>query len=67
MSNTFKLVEIVGTSKNGLEKAIENAVAQAQSELGNLRWFQVTEIRGSLPDDNSIEYQVTVKFGSRAS
>jgi flavin-binding protein dodecin len=63
-SDVYSVSEIVGSSTNSIEEAIENAVARARKTLRNLNWFEVTEVRGHLGDDGSVaHYQVTVKLG----
>ena len=58
-----KTVEIVGSSRDSLEKAVRNALQTASESLRNLRWFEVTEIRGTMEDNANPFWQVTVKIG----
>ena len=44
--HVYRLSEVVGTSSEGIDQAIRNAVARANRTLRNLDWFQVSEIRG---------------------
>jgi flavin-binding protein dodecin len=63
-SDIYAVSEIVGSSTDSIEEAIENAVARARKTLRNLDWFEVTEVRGHLGDDGSVaHYQVTLKLG----
>ncbi|MGD9530525.1 dodecin [Pseudonocardia sp.] len=61
----YRLAEIVGTSPNGVDDAIRNAVARANQTLRNIDWFEMTEIRGHLADGAIADWQVTVKIGFR--
>jgi flavin-binding protein dodecin len=61
----YRLAEIVGTSPNGVDDAIRNAVARANQTLRNIDWFEMTEIRGHLADGAVADWQVTVKIGFR--
>jgi flavin-binding protein dodecin len=63
MDKTFKLIEIVGTSKKGYEDATENAIKQASKSLKEISWFEVVQMRGSLKDGKIDEYQVILKVG----
>lgn len=63
--NTYTITEIVGTSKQGVEDAIQGAVGRASETLRNLDWFEVTEIRGHIDDQRVCHYQVTLKVGFR--
>lgn len=59
----YKKIEIVGSSANSLEEAIENAVTRAAQSVKNLRWFEVAETRGHIEDGKVSHYQVTLKIG----
>jgi dodecin len=61
--HVYKSIEITGTSPQGLEQAIQNGVAKAAQSLHNLRWFQVTEMRGEIMGDSVAHWQVTMKVG----
>ena len=61
----YRVAEIVGTSNNGVDDAIRNAVSRADQTLRNLDWFEMTEIRGHLVDGHVADWQVTVKIGFR--
>lgn len=59
----YKIIEIVGTSTESIEKAIESAIARASSSLHNLRWFEVLETRGHIEHGKVGHYQVRLKVG----
>jgi len=59
----YKKIELVGSSPEGVEQAVNNAVAKAASSVRNMRWFEVREIRGHLEDGKVAHWQVTVKIG----
>jgi dodecin len=61
--HVYKKIEIVGSSKESLEHAIQNAVQRAAKTLHNLRWFEVDEIRGHIVDGKVDHWQVGVKIG----
>ena len=58
-----KIVEVVGTSDQSIEKAIETAIARTAKTVRNMRWFQVTETRGHIADGKVERYQVMLKIG----
>ncbi len=62
---TYALTEIVGTSKEGVDAAIRNAVARASKTIDHLDWFEVTQVRGYIRNGGVDHFQVTVKVGSR--
>jgi dodecin len=63
--NTYKVIELVGTSPEGVEKAIENAIGRASQTLQGLDWFEVKEIRGYIKEDQVSWYQVKIGLGFR--
>ena len=64
MSNhVYKTVELVGSSPNGSDDAIRNAIARAKATVRNLRWFEVIETRGHIENDAIAHWQVTIKVG----
>ena len=62
---TYKIIELVGTSDVGLKEAIDSAVARAAATLKGLDWFEVQQIRGNIQDNNIAWYQVSLKIGFR--
>lgn len=61
--HTYKKIELVGSSPEGVEKAVDNALAKAGKTVRNMRWFEVDEIRGHIEDGKVAHWQVTVKIG----
>lgn len=64
-SRTYKLIELVGVSKESFAEATKNAIDRASETLKGLGWFQVTELRGLIQDGDVSEYQVSLKVGFR--
>lgn len=62
-NHVYKTIEITGSSPEGVEPAIRNAVAKAAATLHNLRWFQVVETRGEIDGGKVAHWQVTMKVG----
>jgi len=63
MDHTYKKIELVGTSAESIEKAVENALARASSSIRNMRWFEIVETRGHIEDGRIAHWQVTIKVG----
>jgi flavin-binding protein dodecin len=61
--HVYKKIEIVGSSPKGPEEAIQNALARAEKTVRNMRWFEVTETRGTIEEGKVDEWQVTLKIG----
>lgn len=62
---TYALTEVVGTSKQGVDEAIRNAVRRLSKTVDHLDWFEVIQVRGYVRDGNVDHFQVTLKVGSR--
>lgn len=61
--HVYKTIELYGSSTTGLQDAIEKAVAQAAATVRDMRWFQMTEVRGHIDDGKVQHWQVGVKIG----
>ena len=61
----YRVTEIVGSSPDGVDQAIRNAITRASQTLRNLDWFEVSEIRGHVQDGKVAHYQVVLKVGFR--
>jgi len=65
MEKVYKKVTLVGSSEEGLEAAIQAAVARAQKTLRHVEWFEVKEIRGSVGPSGVQSFQVVLEVGFR--
>ena len=66
MSNrTYRVSETVGTSDEGVDKAISNGIERAAQTLRHLDWFEVTQVRGQVKDGVVEHFQVGIKVGFR--
>jgi flavin-binding protein dodecin len=61
--HVYKKIEVVGSSPDGFEDAITNALARAEKTVRNMRWFEVTETRGYIENGKVDHWQVTLKIG----
>lgn len=59
----YKKIEVVGSSPDGIQAAIENAIVQAADTIRNMRWFEVVETRGQIENGKVAYWQVTLKIG----
>jgi flavin-binding protein dodecin len=64
-NHTYRVTEVVGTSPEGIDTAIRNALARAGDTLRNLDWFEVTQIRGQIEGSDVAHWQVALKVGFR--
>ena len=63
MGDTYKMITLVGTSKESYEDAIKGAIKDAADSVRNLNWFEVKELRGRLDDGKVAEFQAKVMIG----
>jgi dodecin len=63
--HVYRVTEVVGSSAEGVDAAIQTAVTRAAQTLHGLDWFEVTEVRGRIADGQIAEYQVGLKVGFR--
>jgi dodecin len=61
--HVYKKIEVVGSSADGFEAAVKNALARAEKTVRNMRWFEVTETRGDVENGKVDHWQVTLKIG----
>jgi len=65
MNRTYGITEVVGTSNEGVDAAIRNAVSRTSKTIRHLDWFEVTQVRGYVRDGEVDHFQVSLKVGYR--
>ncbi|OYO21159.1 hypothetical protein CGZ93_10790 [Enemella dayhoffiae] len=63
--HTYQTVELVGSSPEGVDTAIENAIEVANQKFGDPSWFEVVSTRGHIENGKVGHYQVTLRVGFR--
>jgi flavin-binding protein dodecin len=61
--HVYRVIEIVGTSEESIEDAINAAIGRATTTLRHLRWFEVVRTSGHVEEGQVRHYQVTLKVG----
>jgi len=61
--HVYRITEVVGSSEKGIDDAVRRAVARATETVRQVRWFEVSEIRGHVEAQAIQHWQVTVKIG----
>lgn len=61
--HVYRIIEIVGSSTQSIEGAIDAALSRAHRTLRNLRWFEVLRTSGHIAQGKAEHYQVTLKVG----
>lgn len=59
----YRIIRVVGSSKDSVSDAIDRAIERASKNLHSLRWFEVVETRGNIRDGKVENYQVTLRVG----
>jgi flavin-binding protein dodecin len=57
--------ELIGTSPEGIDAAVRNAVTRASSSIPHVDWFEVVQVRGYVRNGDVDHFQVTLKIGAR--
>jgi hypothetical protein len=63
--SVYSVSEIVGSSSESIDDAIKGAIGRASKTLHNLDWFEVSDIRGRIEENNQCHFQVKLKVGFR--
>ena len=63
MDHVYKTIELTGSSKTGIEDAVDQALAKAAKSVRNMQWFQVIETRGHIANGKVAHWQVSLKVG----
>ncbi len=61
--HVYKKVELVGSSPESIEDAVNTAIDRAGKTIRNMRWFEVVETRGQIVDGKVAHWQVTLNIG----
>lgn len=61
--SVYKLIEVVGTSKESFADATRVAVKRASKTVRGTSWFEVKEMRGTIKDGDVDDFQVKVAIG----
>lgn len=63
VNHVYKKIELVGTSEVGIEDAVNTAIERSSKTIRNLRWFEVTQVRGEIQNAKVSYFQVTMNVG----
>jgi flavin-binding protein dodecin len=63
--HVYKVIELAGASGQSFDRAVHNALTRAGKTIRNMRWFQVTETRGTVENGKVAQWQVMLKVGFR--
>lgn len=61
--HVYKVVELVGSSRESIEDAVRVAIKRADQTLRNLRWFEIVQTRGHVENGEVRHFQVVLKAG----
>ena len=61
--HTYKIIEIVGSSHDGIEDAVRTGIKRASKNVDALKWFEVSELRGWIDNGDVGHWQVKMKLG----
>ena len=61
--HVYRIIQVVGSSGESIEDAIQTAVGRASRTLRQVGWFEVVDTRGHIENGKVAHYQVTLKVG----
>lgn len=64
-AHVYRVTEVVGSSPNGVDDAIRNAIRRASKTVRKVEWFEMVSVRGHVVDGEVGHTQVTIKVGFR--
>jgi dodecin len=59
----YKYIDIVGSSKIGIDDGIKNAIEEAAKTVKNLQWAELGRVTVRIENQNIKEYQTEVRIG----
>lgn len=59
----YKKIEITGTSRTSIEDAVNKALERTSRSIRNMKWFEISELRGQIENNHTKQWQVTLKIG----
>ncbi len=60
--SVYKVIELVGSSENGWEEAVSNALSKAAETLRDIRICEVIKLDTKIIDNKIIAYRARVKL-----
>lgn len=61
-SSVYNFIELVGTSSNGWEEAVGNAIDRADRTLTNMRIAEVVEMDAKLVEGKIVQFRAKVRL-----
>ena len=61
--HVYKILELVGSSEESIEDAIDNAISRASKTIREMKWFEVVQTRGHIENGKVGHYQVALRVG----
>ena len=59
----YKYIDIIGSSKIGIDDGIKNAIEEAAKTVKNLQWAELGRVTVRIENENIKEYQTEVRIG----
>lgn len=64
-NRVYRMTEVVGSSTQGIDDAIQVGIERAAQTVRNIDWFDMQSVRGQVVDGQVAHWQVTIKLGFR--
>jgi len=60
--SVYKIIELVGSSKNGWEDAVQNAIKKSSESLSDLRICEVVKLDTKIEEGKIVAYRARVQL-----
>jgi flavin-binding protein dodecin len=61
--HVYKILDLVGSSEDSIEGAIQNAISRASKTVREMKWLEVKSVRGHIEKGTVRHYQVELRVG----
>ena len=59
----YKYIHIVGTSPNGIDEAVKDAITEAAKTVNNIEWAELGRVTYRIIENRIQEFQAEIKIG----
>lgn len=58
----YKIINVVGESKNGFSDAVDNAIHQAKKTINNIRYAEIERFTTKIENNEIVSYRAETKI-----
>ena len=61
--HVYKHIDVTGSSRVSVDDAVRTAINRTARSILGMKWFEITDTRGQISDDDVGYWQVTLRIG----